>query len=45
MSIRFKSSGLKPAATKADGKTVGFCVNVDFSGMMSEFCPLEIYEY
>lgn len=45
MSIRFKTSGLKPAAAKTDGKTVGFCVNVDFSGMMSEFCTVEICAY
>lgn len=32
MSIRFETSRLKPAATKADGETVGFCVNVDFQG-------------
>lgn len=45
MFITFKTPALKAAATKADGETVGFCVNVDFSGMMSEFCTVEICEY
>lgn len=45
MSIRFEASRLKPAATKADGETVGFCVNMDFSGLMSKFCTVEICEY
>lgn len=44
MSIRFKTFGLKPIATKAGGKTAAFCVNADFSGMMSEFCTAEICE-
>lgn len=45
MFITFMTSGLKSAATKTDGDTVGFCVNMDFSGMMSEFCTVEICEY
>lgn len=45
MFITFMTSGLKAAATKADGGTVGFCVNMNFSGMMSEFCTVEICEY
>lgn len=45
MSIRFKTSGLKAAATEADGKTVGLCVNMDFTGIMSESCTVEICEH